>query len=220
MAALETGEGLVEGEGIEGLNEAQALAAESAKTVDGFVDGFHDRAEELVKNGTVSQSTVDERAGHIEAAAEGNGDLKLQKMGPNTLGRAHIDGGRQSIELATAMAAAIRSAKDVKQMHHAAAHEGDHAKTKALKGELRLDNKTIGQKEYDKLYEGKAEETGNMETGAPVETHREGQPDELYREGQDLFAHVASRVKGGRAKVRRVMETTGDLTELQGALAA
>lgn len=204
-------------EGAEGLDEAQEKAAKSAETVRSFEKAFHENARVLVEEGRVQQSDVDQRGAVIAKAADGNEHLRLDELEANQLGQAMIEGGDESILLAKSVAAALRTAEDVEQMQHAAAHEIDHGQTKVLKGELTFENETV---DHALLYEGKADITGNLETGKGERAHRKGQPDKLYREGQDLMERLIDKVEGGRAKIWRVMETTGDLSELQEALKA
>ncbi len=207
MAALDTLDRL---EGVEGLDDAQEQAAEQAETVGNFVANFRERTRELVEQGTVEQSEVEERERVIEAAAEGSEHLKLADLEANVLGQAMVGGGDGGVQLSRDVFATAGSAADVEQAQHVAAHEQEHAKQAQLHGTL-----VIGGEEVDHLllYEGGAELAGNKAVGKGIGYHRAGQPNETYAEGQDAVVDIIHRV--GRAKFDAVLKGSGDVTLLR-----
>jgi len=208
-------EGSVDREGEAGESKVDAIQKEEAKkaeTVGAFKSGFRNRMTDAIKEGA-DRAEYEKRMEVIDAAAKGNTDLKLDGMAPDTLGFANIDGGRGSIRLSKERFAGLRTSADAKQMVHAGAHENGHAESVALQGELIVKGEA---QEHLHLYEGVAEITANAEVGMGTQEHREGQPEEVYAEGQRTIAFVQAQV--GKELVDRVFKQTGDLSELQEAL--
>lgn len=143
------------------------------------------------------------------------GDLKIGDMPEsNFLGRALIGGGRGSVLLSNERFGNMQTAKDVREMMQAGGHELGHAAAVQLHGELVFDRR----KEDDHLimHEGFAEKKGNKTVGMSINEHRDGQPAEVYREGQKLIAEITRVV--GEALVDRVFTQTGDLSDIQAVL--
>lgn len=212
MAALDTLDRL---EGMEGLDDAQVEAAEKAETVGRFVADFRERSRELIEEGTVTKAEVDERERVVRAAAEGNEHLKLADLEANVLGQAMVGGGDGGVQLSRDVFAEAADASAVQRAQHVAAHELAHAEQAQLHGTLTVDGEEV---DHVLLLEGDAELAGNEAVGKGMDSHREGQPEAVYAEGQDVVIDIVRKV--GKAKFRQVLRGSGDVTELQGALAA
>ncbi len=212
MAALETMERL---EGTEGLDEAQERAADAAQTVGSFVNGFRAETRTLIEEGAVTEGEVSERLSVVEKAAEGSEGLSLADLDANVLGQAYVGGGDGGVRLSRDIFAKAQGEGDVEQAQHVAGHERAHAKQAQLHGTLTVDGDEI---DHLLLLEGDAELAGNEAVGKGMGHHREGQPEDTYEEGQDAVVDIIHRV--GKAKFRAVLRGSGDVTELQGALAA
>lgn len=202
-------------DGAEGLDDAQEQAAENAETVGRFVEGFRERTRELVERGAVDAAEVDERMDVVERAARGSESLRLGDLESGVLGQAFVGGGDGGVRLSREVFAGAEGSADVERAQHVAAHERAHGEQAQLKGTLLLDGEEVSHLE---LLEGDAEIAGNEATGKGMDNHREGQPEEVYESGQDKYVEIARKV--GKDKLRRVLRGSGDLSEVQGALAA
>lgn len=111
--------------------------------------------------------------------------------------------------------AGIQSEDEKISMTQVVSHELAHGEQVQLKGDFTLGEQVI---DHTVLFEGHAEINGNEGAGMSISQHREGQPAALYGEGQDLAVDIISKV--GRAKFEEVMTETGNLAELQRAMAA
>jgi hypothetical protein len=204
-------------ESDEGLRDAQERAAASARTVGAFVEDFRAQARELVKDGAADEARADERLRTVEAAAKGSENLKLADLEANVLGQATVGGGDGGVQLSRDVFANAEGSADVERARHVAAHERAHGEQAELSGTLVVDGEEV---DHLLLLEGDAELAGNEAVGRSEGHHREGQPEETYAEGQELLVNLERRVAGGRAKIRGVLRGSGNLRELQEALAA
>jgi hypothetical protein len=195
---------------LEGLTDAQEIAAENAETVGAFVEEFRERTKELVERGAVEQGEVEERENVIKAAAKGSEHLKLADLQENVLGQAMVGGGDGGVQLSRDVFATAESAEDAEQAKHVAAHEREHAKQVQLHGTLVVDGKEV---DHLLILEGGAELAGNEAVGKGVGHHREGQPEKTYAEGQRAVVDIIHRV--GRAKLDAVLKGSGDVTVLR-----
>jgi hypothetical protein len=205
-------------EPITGMNEnevqvddIQIEAAEAAHDIRSFQSGFHERMERMVGK---ARNAAEERAEVIDSFASDMGDLQLEKTEAGVLGYAYIGGGRGSVRLSKDQFAQMKTAEDVERMRQAGGHELGHAKAVHLEGELILDAQA--QDDQEELQEGFAEKQGNAEVGMSIHEHREGQPDELYRSGQNTYAELESIA--GESVVEEVFTKTGDLSVIQAKL--
>lgn len=169
--------------------------------------------EEAVKDGA-NKEAFEERAGIVDEAADELGDLQLAKTGANVLGYANIGGGRESVRLSEERFQAMQTEEDLKTMVQAGGHELGHADAVELKGEIVLDGELLD--DHVQHHEGYAEKKGNEKVGMSINEHREGQPDDLYKAGQDDIAEIREIV--GDALIERVFTETGELSEIQQVL--
>ena len=198
-----------------GLDEAQLEAARAADTVGSFVKNFRAQTRDLVKEGSVEKAQVDERLAVVEKAAEGSDGLKIVDLESNVLGQAMVGGGDGGVQLSRDMFAKAAAQGDIERAQHVAAHERAHAKQAQLHGTLTVDGEEV---EHLLLLEGDAELAGNEAVGKGLDHHREGQPEDTYEEGQDVVVDIVRKL--GNERFRRVIRGTGNVSELQGALAA
>jgi len=212
MAALDTRDRL---EGVEGLDNAQIEAAESAETVGDFMRGFRVQTRNLIEQGGAEQAEVDERLAVVEKAAQGSESLHLADLKSGVLGQAMVGGGDGSVQLSRDVFAGAGDASDIEQAQHVAAHERAHGEQAQLHGTLVVNGEEI---DHLLLLEGDAELAGNKAVGKGIDSHREGQPEEVYVEGQNVVIDIVRRV--GEAKFRQVVRGSGDVSELQGVVAA
>ena len=117
--------------------------------------------------------------------------------------------------------AAVKDERSAEEVAMIAAHEGAHGEAVPLRGELLPAFAGQTRREVHLLLqEGFAEVKANEAMGRSVDAHREGQPQEVYGEGQELILRLIRRTS--RQEVERLMTGHGDLEKFQreAALAA
>lgn len=194
------------------LAQLQAEAAQSAATVGSFRHAFRARVEEALERGEVTDAAASERLSAVDAVTDGHEGIRLDTTEAGVLGWNTIGGGRGGIRLSRATFAEAE-AGDAPDVDQVVEHEAAHGKQVALTGELIVDGEKVSHLE---LYEGHAEIVSNEKTGKGINAHREGQPQEVYREGQDAVVKILSKVS--RGKLESVLTGSGDLSELQRAI--
>lgn len=197
-------------DGPEGLDDAQVDAAKTADTVGGFVADFRSKTRMLVEEGRVQQAEVDERMEVVEAGARGSHSLRLDDLESGVLGQAFVGAGDGGVRLSREVFANAEDRADVERAQHVAAHERAHGEQVQLRGTLVVDGEEIDPL---LLLEGDAELAGNEAVGRGMDHHREGQPEAVYEEGQDVYVDLIRRL--GKAKVRDVVRGHGDISVLQ-----
>jgi hypothetical protein len=196
--------------------EAQEKAANSARTVGDFRTKFHGYMHETLadENKRHASAAFRERAAVVDDATVQNQDLHLDELDAGTLGLARIQGGRTSIRMGRSMFRNLRNQQGVQQVVHAGAHEITHAEDVVVHGQFIYENKAVDPL---LLYEGRAELAGNHATARGRESHRQGQPTEVYKQGQDLVVDLLHKIP--RAKMDAVFRGSGDLNILTDHLA-
>lgn len=235
MASIETAPGLGMLESEEEVDallaEQQKQAAEAAQNVGEVkqqfahrihqtlqLPGVHEHsggdgasASEGMNAKAVYERLASEKQAQLESATDGIEDLQLNDMEGGVLGYNHIGAGRGGVNLNREIFADGDSAEAHGQ--HTAAHEVTHGGQVELKGEL-LDEDGI-QVHPLLLLEGHAEREANKAVGMSTTEHREGQPEAVYAEGQNLANEIVSKV--GEAAFNQTMTGDGDVSRLQGA---
>jgi hypothetical protein len=192
------------------LARLQMEAAEQAQTVGTFRSNFRRMIDTALKNDSLDQAAASDRLKAVEIATEGNEDIKLDTTEQGVLGYNYIGAGRSGMRLSRETFANIETADEQDDIEQVVAHEAAHGQQVALKGELVIDGEAI---DHTTLYEGHAEIHGNEAVGMSKDQHREGQPDKLYREGQDIAVDIVRKV--GRTALERALTKDGDLSKLQ-----
>lgn len=192
------------------LQKVQIEAAASASTVSNFQTYFQTATRGLIERGEVSATIANDRIAEVTTATEGITHVNVAAMEAGVLGKNYIGAGEEGARLAKGMLANIGTGIDAQTVQHTAAHEFAHGDQVQLKGAL-----VINGVEVDALhlYEGHAEIRGNEATGKSVNAYREGQPEKVYKEGQNLVLGILKSVS--RSKLEQVMTQTGDLSVLQ-----
>lgn len=196
----------------EQFDAIQAHAAETAQTVGSFRENVHSAAMDLLQEGG-DVGVVTTRLNVMQQATKDQADLCMASTDAGVLGHNTIGGGREGAVLSAEMFASMSTIDDAEQAQHTAEHEARHGKQAHLNGDVVFHNSVV---DTLTLYEGDAELAANAAVGLPASEHREGQPAELYREGQAVVYALQQAV--GEALVTRVLTETGDVTELQAAL--
>lgn len=163
-----------------------------------------------------NEAEADRRLEIVDAVTRGHDDIRLDTMPDEAvLGYNTIGGGRTGIHVNRTTLAGIASDDERKEMTQVIVHEEAHGDQVELVGKLKIDGKEIDDL---LLYEGHAEVNGNEGAGMSMTDHREGQPEEVYGEGQRLAVMIIR--KAGREAFEKAMTKDGDLSALQGAMAA
>lgn len=121
-----------------------------------------------------------------------------------------IGGGDESMRLSRATFAMLESADEVSDIKQTVAHESAHGQQVDVHGTLEIDGEEIDPL---LLYEGHAEIHGNEAVGMGKAEHREGQPADVYREGQNVVLDIIQSTS--REAVERALTGDGDLNRLQ-----
>lgn len=196
----------------ERLRVIQMEAAERAVTIGEFQGIFRADAIGLLNEG-VDADLVHARIDIIANATKDQTHIAIAKTDANVLGFARVGGGDGGIVLSEQYFGAITTMDDAAEMQHAGAHERRHGNQALLTGGVVFDGDSISAL---MLYEGDAELFANAEVGMAATEHRDGQPNEVYGEGQSVA--YALRQTVGHEIWNRVLTETGDVRELQVAL--
>lgn len=199
------------------IDQLQEEAANNAEQIGLFRLRFHSFIEDAVNAGEITNAAeADRRLEIVDAVTSGQDDIRLDTMeNHGVLGYNTIGGGRAGVHLNRDTLASIDSKDHHTSMEQVIAHEEAHGDQTFLDGELTIDGQII---DHELLYEGHAEVNGNEGAGMSITNHREGQPQEVYAEGQNIALSIIQ--KAGRSLFERVMTETGEVSELQKALAA
>jgi hypothetical protein len=196
---------------VEAVNRMQEEAAAHAGTVGGFRSTFRRLVDQALQDGSIQHaSVVRERSAAVDEVTNGQSDLRMEATEAGVLGWNSISAGRSGMRLSKQMYASIRSNADQKNIKQVVAHEAAHGNQVALRGELRLGDRVV---DHIELYEGHAEINGNEDVGMSMTQHREGQPKEVYAEGQNIAVDIIKRTS--RANFERALTEDGDLDALQ-----
>lgn len=201
-------------------------AAKQASTVGAFRSNF-ERSSEHIVGGDGAQAlppmlveTIEQRRRLIERATMGLHDRTLEEKPDGVLGTNTIGGGENGIAHSKQALSDVKDDDDADALAVTDEHEKGHGDAVQLRGELsipELRGTTVAQMHL-LLHEGYAEVRGNEGTNQSIDTHRSGQPREVYREGQDLVCALIRRTS--RARVEELMTGDGDLGRFQTDLAS
>lgn len=126
------------------------------------------------------------------------------------LGYNRIGGGDESMRLSRETFATLESKDEASDIKQTVAHESAHGEQVDLHGTLEIDGEEINPL---LLYEGHAEIHGNEAVGMGKTEHREGQPADVYCEGQNVVLDIIKSTS--REAVERALTVDGDLDRLQ-----
>lgn len=190
----------------------QVEAAEKAERIGTFNDRFHSMIERAIKAGQIQNNgEAKRRLEVVDTVTQGHDDIRLDTMEDDgVLGYNTIGAGRPGIHLNRGILTEIDSDNERKPVMQVIAHEEAHGDQVPLQGEFIIDGHEIDPL---LLLEGHAEVNGNEGAGMGIAEHRDGQPQEVYAEGQDIAVTIIQKV--GRDVFERVMTETGDVSELQ-----
>ncbi len=209
------------------IDAVAARAAEESRTAEEFQRAFDQRIQAIV--GTDGAEALppelamqfETRKQLIAWALKDVEKAQLADHEPGVGGTNVIGGGAESMTLSRERVAAVKDERSAEEVAMIAAHEGAHGEAVPLRGELLPAFAGQTRKEtHLLLQEGFAEVKANEAMGRSVDAHREGQPQEVYGEGQDLILHLIRRTS--RQEVELLMTEHGDLEKFQreSALAA
>lgn len=198
------------------LRRARQEAVKKAQTVREFGTRYHQILDGVLggrmpENGDGASLTpvtenvreqasvlVAEERKRIDDVLCGNEGMSLKDLEPGHLGYNRLGGGKGSAVLSKDLFAELEDDAAAKIARQVAAHEAAHGEQVAG---LPIE-----------LLEGHAEVSGNEAVGEDAHYHRSGQPDVLYREGQELAATIIRHTS--RARFEEVMTKTGDIDGL------
>lgn len=198
----------------EKLNGIQVETAKKAGTIGEFQREFKQEAILIMAEGNPEIAELVQR--RIDVIAEATKDqthLAIAKTDANVLGFARVGGGDGGIVLSEQYVGAITTMDDAAQMQHAGAHERRHGEQVMLRDGVVFNGDSI---DALLLYEGDAELAANAKMAMGATEHRDGQPDEVYAQGQNV-AYAIQRVVG-KQLWNSVLTETGDVGVLQRVL--
>lgn len=196
------------------LNGIQVEKAKEAGTIGEFQNAF--KQEAIMVMAQADPETAELVQTRIDVIAEATKDqahIALAKTEANVLGFAHVGAGDGGIVLSEQYFGSITTMDDAVQMQHAGAHEQRHGVQAGLQGGVVFNGESI---DALLLYEGDAELAANQEMAMAKTEHRDGQPDEVYAEGQTVAYAIQQVV--GKELWNEVLTQTGDTQALQQAL--
>lgn len=196
------------------LDALQLEKAKQAATVGEFQRGFRQEAMLVMAEADPeSAETIQTRIDVIANATKDQTHIAIAKTDANVLGYAQVGGGDGGIVLSEQYFGEIATMDDAAQMQHAGSHEQRHGEQAALNGGVVFNGDSI---DALLLYEGDAELAANSEMAMAATDHREGQPDAVYAEGQNVAYAIQNVV--GKELWNQVLTETGDVEALQEAL--
>ena len=198
----------------ESLCDIQIETAKKADTVGEFQRIFTQEAFRVMTYADPEMAeVVQSRIDVITEATKDQTHITLAKTDAGVLGYARVGGGDGGIVLSEQYFGEITTMDDAAQMQHAGAHEQRHGDQVTLNDALVFNGESI---DALLLYEGDAELAANSAMNMAATDHRDGQPDAVYAEGQNV-AYAMQQVVGTELW-NTVMTDTGDVYALQQAL--
>lgn len=191
------------------LNSTQVEAAKASSNVGEFQQVFRADAIALLDEGA-DESQVYSRIDVIAKATKDQTHIAIAKTDANVLGYAQVGGGDAGIVLSEQRFGSITTLDDAVQMQHTGAHEQRHGEQAKLQGGVVFNGDSV---DALLLYEGDAELAANTEMAMAATEHREGQPDAVYAEGQNVACAIQQVV--GKELWNTVLTETGDTQALQ-----
>ena len=193
-------------------SEAEALimerkkeAAERATSVGDMSDHFKHEVQDLLSDNSegVIENVADQHLAEMDRAAKGKENIALMQTEPGHLGQNRIGGGDGSMELSAHLYAELDGTEEgIETIDLTEAHESAHGRQVDAPIEW---------------LEGHAEISANESLGKGKDHHRAGQPQELYKTGQDTVSEAIdvldrSTVEEGMTRdfnviIQRLMES-------------
>lgn len=196
------------------LSLIQVEKAKAAATVGEFQNAFKQEAMLVMAEADPETAKlVQTRIDVIADATKDQAHIAIAKTDANVLGYAQVGGGDGGIVLSEQYFGEITTMDDAAQMRHAGSHEQRHGEQAQLQGGVVFNGDSI---DALLLYEGDAELVANTEMAMAATDHREGQPDAVYAEGQNVAYAIQNVV--GKELWNQVLTETGDVEALQEAL--
>lgn len=200
------------------ISRLQIEAARNAQTIGKFSSEFKTAIQQALQSGDIhNEEIAQKRMDAVDTIARDQTDIALDTTEAGVLGYNRIGAGRSGMRISRQMLANIESSDDEQQIDQVIAHEGAHGKQAQLKGQLVLDGKVV---DHELLYEGHAEIVGNEAVGMSMHEHREGQPEDVYKKGQDTLTEIVGSIGVTRSTIESVMTGSEELSVLQEKLDA
>lgn len=198
----------------EQLDTLQVEKAKEAGTVGEFQQGFKQEAMLVMAQADPETARlVQSRIDVVSEATKDQMHVAIAATDANVLGHARVGGGDAGIVLSEQYFGEITTMDDAVQMRHAGKHEQRHGEQAGLSGGVVFNGESI---DALLLYEGDAELAANVQMAMAETEHREGQPEEVYAEGQTVAYAIRQAV--GKEIWNTVLTETGDAQALQEAL--
>ena len=196
------------------LDVLQLEKAKQAATIGEFQNAFKQEAMIVMAEGDAETAElVQTRIDVIAEATKDQTHVALAKTDAHVLGQAFVGAGDAGIVMSEQYFGSITTLDDAAQMRHAGKHEQRHGEQAILLGGIVFRNSSEAALH---LLEGDAELAANEAMGMAGTEHREGQPDEVYAEGQNVAYAIQQVV--GKELWNEVLTETGDTRALQEAL--
>lgn len=198
-------------EAVKGLLQRADGAEETIATVIANIENEADRLR-LMAQGTFDvANALDAQANGMKAVVEDFMSVKVKDLGQGRLGENTVGGGKSSITIDKEHL--VTGAPDEVELtlHHEDRH-GDQVSpiTAGRQAALIVDGNPITPLE---VLEGDAEIASQVAMGRGPSTHRDGQPGDVYRRGQDAARKV--RERAGEETWDKALTRDGGMSDVQ-----